>query len=120
MTGHYRLSVFLLLVVFVAIPAAVAVHPQTQAEADAPPGVGPAGAEWPRVGGDLGGMRYSKLTQITMENVKNLSGRLGHQVRPRLELAGDSCCAGRPDVSDSRDQCLRTQRQDRRGPSGSA
>ena len=74
MTGHYRLSVFLLLVVFVAIPAAVAVHPQTQAEADAPPGVGPAGAEWPRVGGDLGGMRYSKLTQITTENVKNLSG----------------------------------------------
>lgn len=34
----------------------------------------PAGKEWPTIGGDWGNTRYSTLTQINRNNVKNLKG----------------------------------------------
>ena len=33
---------------------------------------GPAGSGWPAYGGDAGGTRYSRLKQVTPENVGNL------------------------------------------------
>src|SRR5438552_1792360 len=50
-----------------ALPATVAVQSDSN-------GRGPAGKEWPTVGGDWGNSRYSTLTQLTSENVAKLGG----------------------------------------------
>ena len=63
---RWRLAVFAAVVVL-ALPITVAV----QSDAG---GRGPAGREWPAVGGDLGNARYSTITQITTGNIARLGG----------------------------------------------
>src|SRR6266851_7233408 len=52
----------------------------------------PAGAEWPAIGGDWSNSRYSTLTEINRDNVKNLKGawvvHLGSGLSPKYSLEG--------------------------------
>jgi alcohol dehydrogenase (cytochrome c) len=52
----------------------------------------PAGSDWPAIGGDWSNSRYSTLTQINRDNVKNLKGawvtHLGSGIGPKYSLEG--------------------------------
>jgi quinohemoprotein ethanol dehydrogenase len=58
----------------------------------------PAGAEWPAIGGDWSNSRYSTLTEINRDNVKNLKGawvaHLGSGLGPKYSLEGTPVMQG--------------------------
>src|ERR1700676_1664121 len=73
----------------VACLAAAPAPAGAQGAADLRP---PAGPEWPAIGGDWSNSRYSTLTQINRDNVKNLKGawvaHLGSGLGPKYSLEG--------------------------------
>src|SRR5580704_17185887 len=58
----------------------------------------PAGREWRAIGGDWGNSRYSTLTQINRDNVRNLKGawvaHLGSGLGPKYSLEGTPVMQG--------------------------
>ena len=60
-------------IVAAALTCAI-VYPALAAAQRAPDLRQPTGKEWPTIGGDWGNTRYSTLTQINRNNVKNLKG----------------------------------------------
>src|SRR5580698_10111660 len=78
------------LVVFAAaVPAFIATFAAAQGAPDLRK---PAGKDWPSIGGDWSNSRYSTLTQINRNNVKNLKAawavHLGSGLGPKYSLEG--------------------------------
>src|SRR5262245_45653039 len=55
------------------------------------PAAAVARADWPRVGNDPGGMRYSELTQINRDNVRNLKVAWVYRTRDASEKSTIEC-----------------------------
>ncbi len=83
----------------------------------------PAGKEWLTIGGDWGNTRYSTLTQINRNNVKNLKGawvvHLGSGLGAEVFAGRHADRQGRRHVyRDRQRRRLRARRQDRRADLG--
>jgi glucose dehydrogenase len=72
---------------FMAAVACAVIQPSDGMAQRAPDLRKPAGKEWLTIGGDWGNTRYSTLTQINRNNVKNLKGawvvHLGSGLAPK-------------------------------------
>src|SRR5450756_525054 len=76
----------------IGLVACLAAAPALACAQGAPDLRQPAGPEWPAIGGDWSNLRYSTLTQINRDNVKNLKGawvvHLGSGLGPKYSLEG--------------------------------
>src|ERR1700751_3143159 len=77
---------------FMAAVACALAYPTSGMAQRAPDLRKPAGKEWLTIGGDWGNTRYSTLTQINRNNVKNLKGawvvHLGSGLGSKYSLEG--------------------------------
>ena len=72
MRGEIRLVFFGILVAGFSMPHVISAQSSTQTAKTNHNAATTAGADWAYVGHDAGGMRYSPLKQINVDNVKNL------------------------------------------------